>query len=171
MSGWGLIVLINQQTAEKIIVKMADYAVGEQGLLLATLGLGSCVGIALYDSFRKIGGLIHIMLPENPGQKKIVKYADTGIPFLISELEDMGASKRRMTAKIVGGAGMFKFEGGDPVMQIGRRNVEAVKNILKEENIKIIGEDVGKDYGRSMYFYLDDGKVEVKSFSRDLLII
>ncbi|WP_233487016.1 MULTISPECIES: chemotaxis protein CheD [unclassified Halanaerobium] len=163
--------LINQQTAEKIIVKMADYAVGEQGLLLATLGLGSCVGIALYDSFRKIGGLIHIMLPENPGQKKIVKYADTGIPFLISELEDMGASKRRMTAKIVGGAGMFKFEGGDPVMQIGRRNVEAVKNILKEENIKIIGEDVGKDYGRSMYFYLDDGKVEVKSFSRDLLII
>ncbi|RCW47700.1 chemotaxis protein CheD [Halanaerobium sp. MA284_MarDTE_T2] len=163
--------MINQQTAEKIIVKMADYAVGEQGLLLATLGLGSCVGIALYDSFRKIGGLIHIMLPENPGQKKIVKYADTGIPFLISELEDMGASKRRMTAKIVGGAGMFKFEGGDPVMQIGRRNVEAVKNILKEENIKIIGEDVGKDYGRSMYFYLDDGKVEVKSFSRDLLII
>jgi len=163
--------LINQQTVEKIIVKMADYAVGEQGQLLATLGLGSCVGIALYDRFSKVGGLIHIMLPKNPGRKKIVKYADSGIPFLITELEEIGAVKRRLTAKIVGGAGMFKFEGGDPVMQTGRRNVEAVKNILKKENINIIGEDVGKDYGRSMYFHLDDGKIEVKSFSRDLLII
>lgn len=162
-----------EQVAEvkKSIVKMADHAVGDEDAVLVTLGLGSCIGIALYDKYSKIGGLVHIMLPENPGGKKTVKYADTGIPFLIKKLEELGAKKRRLSAKIVGGAGMFKSESGDSVMKIGARNIEAVKNILKEIGIKIIGEDVGKDYGRSMYFYVDDGRVEVKSFSRDLITI
>lgn len=159
------------QVAEKLVVKMADHAVGDENTVLATLGLGSCIGIALYDQFSKVGGLVHIMLPKNPGGKKIVKYADTGIPFLIEELEVIGAKKRRLSAKIVGGAGMFKSESGDSVMKIGERNIEAVKEILKNIGIKIIGSDVGKDYGRSMYFYIDDGRVEIKSFSRDLIII
>ena len=159
------------QVAEKLVVKMADHAVANEDKVLATLGLGSCIGIALYDKFSKVGGLVHIMLPENPGGKKVVKYANTGIPFLIAELESVGAKKRRLSAKIVGGASMFKSESGDSVMQIGKRNIEAVKEILKIEGIKIVGSDVGKDYGRSMYFYLDDGRVEVKSFSRELLTI
>ena len=159
------------QVAEKLVVKMADHAVGDENHVLATLGLGSCIGIALYDKYSKIGGLVHIMLPENPGGKKTVKYADTGIPFLIEELEELGAKKRRISAKIVGGAGMFKSESGDSVMKIGARNIEAVKETLQGESIKIIGSDVGKDYGRSMYFYVDDGRVEVKSFSRDLITI
>lgn len=160
-----------EQVAEKLIVKMADHAVGDENTVLATLGLGSCIGIALYDNFLKIGGLVHIMLPENPGGKKTVKYADTAIPFMIDELKDLGAKKRRISAKIVGGAGMFKSESGNSVMKIGARNIEAVKAVLKNESIKIIGSDVGKDFGRSMYFYLDDGRVEIKSFSRDLIII
>ena len=159
------------KVAEKLVVKMADHAVGDENTVLVTLGLGSCIGIALYDKFSKVGGLVHIMLPENPGSKKNVKYADTGIPFLIEELNNLGAKKRRLTAKIVGGAGMFKSESGDSVMQIGKRNIIAVKETLKDLDIKIIGSDVGKDYGRSMYFYLDDGRVEVKSFSKDLIKI
>lgn len=160
-----------EQVAEKMVVKMADHAVGDENKVLATLGLGSCIGIALYDKFSKVGGLVHIMLPENPGGKKLVKYADTGIPFLIKEMEAAGAKKRRLSAKIVGGAGMFKSESGDSVMKIGERNIEAVRGVLKEEGVKLAGSDVGKDYGRSMYFYLDDGRVEVKSFSRDLITI
>ena len=159
------------QVAEKLVVKMADHAIGDENTVLATLGLGSCIGIALYDKFSKVGGLVHIMLPENPGGKKIVKYADTGIPFLITEMEAAGARKRRLGAKIVGGAGMFKSESGDSVMKIGERNIEAVREVLKDEGIKVTGSDVGKDHGRSMYFYLDDGRVEVKSFSRDLITI
>ena len=159
------------QVAEKLVVKMADHAVGDENTVLATLGLGSCIGIALYDKFSKVGGLVHIMLPENPGGKKVVKYADTGIPFLIDEMEGIGAKKRRLKAKIVGGAGMFKSESGDSVMKIGQRNIEAVKLTLKDIGIKIIGSDVGKDYGRSMYFHVDNGQVEVKSFSRDLITI
>lgn len=159
------------QVAEKLIVKMADHAVGDKSTLLATLGLGSCIGIALYDRFSKVGGLVHIMLPENPGGKKIVKYADTGIPYLIEEMEAIGAKKRRLSAKIVGGAGMFKSESGDSVMKIGARNIVAVKETLKDLGIKILGSDVGKDYGRSMYFYVSDGRVEIKSFSKDLITL
>lgn len=159
------------QLAEKLVVKMADHAVGGENTVLATLGLGSCIGIALYDKFSKVGGLIHIMLPENPGGKRLVKYADTGIPFLINEIENLGAVKSRLSAKIVGGAAMFKSESGDSVMQIGARNIAAVKEILKALGIRIAGSDVGKDFGRSMYFYLDDGRVEVKSFSRKLIVI
>lgn len=159
------------QVAEKLIVKMADHAVGDKNTLLATLGLGSCIGIALYDRFSKVGGLVHIMLPENPGGKKIVKYADTGIPYLIEEMEAIGAKKRRLSAKIVGGAGMFKSESGDSVMKIGARNIVAVKETLKDLGIKILGSDVGKDYGRSMYFYVNDGRVEIKSFSKDLITL
>ena len=160
-----------EEVAEKLVVKMADHAVGDENTVLATLGLGSCIGVALYDKYSQIGGLVHIMLPENPGGKKTVKYADTGIPYLISEMDKIGAKKRRLSAKIVGGAGMFKSESGDSVMKIGARNIEAVKETLQGESIKIIGSDVGKDYGRSMYFYPDDGRVEVKSFSRDLITI
>lgn len=159
------------QVAEKLIVKMADHAVGDENTVLTTLGLGSCIGIALYDKFAQVGGLVHIMLPKNPGGKKLVKYADTGIPYLIEEVEAIGAKKRRLSAKIVGGAGMFKSESGDSVMKIGERNIEAVRKNLKAIGIKIIGSDVGEDYGRSMYFYLNDGRVEVKSFSKDLITI
>src|SRR6056297_2583077 len=116
---------------------MADYAVGGEEHVLATLGLGSCIGISLYDKFKRVGGLVHIMLPENPGGKKTVKYADTAIPFLINQLEKMGAQKRRLSAKIVGGAAMFKSESGNAVMQIGERNIEAVKKYLKKERIDI----------------------------------
>lgn len=160
-----------EQVLEKTVVRMADYAVGGEEHVLATLGLGSCIGISLYDQFKRVGGLVHIMLPENPGGKKIVKYADTAIPFLINQLEKIGAQKRRLSAKIVGGAAMFKSESGNAVMQIGERNIEAVKKYLRKERIDIEASDVGKDYGRSMYFYLDDGRVEIKSFNRGLRVI
>lgn len=159
------------QVLEKTVVRMADYAVGGEEHVLATLGLGSCIGISLYDQLKRVGGLVHIMLPENPGGKKVVKYADTAIPFLIKQLEKMGAQKRRLSAKLVGGAAMFKSESGNAAMQIGQRNIEAVEKYLKKERIDIEASDVGKDYGRSMYFYLDDGRVEIKSFNRELLII
>lgn len=160
-----------EKLAEKVIVKMADYAVGGEDKVIATLGLGSCVAVSLYDSTSRVGGLVHIMLPENPGDKNTAKYADTAIPFLIRQLEDRGAYRRRLSAKIVGGASMFKSESGESIMKIGERNIEAVKKHLKLAEIEISAADVGKDYGRSMYFYLEDGRVEVRSFNRDTLLL
>lgn len=153
--------------SETVRVKMAEYHVGRSPDILVTIGLGSCVGIALYDDINKIGGLIHIMLPKSNGGENIkpAKYADTGIPLLIEKMVEAGARRENMTAKLAGGAHMF-FSSGDMVIQIGKRNIEAVYRILEEYNIPIIGEDLGKDYGRTMEFYTEDGRVKIRSYKK-----
>lgn len=157
----------NKKEVKKTIVKMADWAVEKEDALLVILGLGSCIGVALYDEFTKIGGLAHVMLPESKGKNKIEsKYADTAIPFLLDKMMEQGAKRQRLKAKLVGGAGMFKTESGQSVMQIGQKNIKAVKRVLKEEKIKVVGSDLAKDYGRSMYFYLIDGRIKVSSFNK-----
>jgi len=162
-----LLSLENKKEAKKTIVKMADWAVEQEDALLVILGLGSCVGVAFYDELTKIGGLAHVMLPESKGKNKIKsKYADTAIPFLLDKMIEKGARRQRLQAKLVGGAGMFKTEAGQSVMQIGQKNIAAVKRVLKEEKIKIVGSDLAKDYGRSMYFNLIDGKIRVSAFNR-----
>ena len=148
-------------------VRMAEYAILKSPGLLVTVGLGSCVGIALYDKRKKIGGLVHIMLPENKKGLKPAKYADTGIPLIIEELVKKGAKRHRLTAKIAGGAQMFSMKGNTPSLQVGKRNIEKVRKILKEEKIDLIGEDVGKNYGRTMKFYTSDGKVLISSHRSD----
>jgi len=148
-------------------VKMAEYAISSSPDVLITIGLGSCVGIALYDNRTKIGGLVHIMLPQNKKNLKPAKYADTGIPYMIEKMEENGAKKRRMIAKIAGGAQMFSMGGEGSGLKVGERNVIKVKEVLKEENIDIIGEDVGKNYGRTMKFYTDSGKVLITSHRKD----
>ena len=148
-------------------VKMAEYAVSTSPDVLITIGLGSCVGIALYDSFKKIGGLVHIMLPEKKKGLKPAKYADTGIPHIIEEMEKLGAKRRRMVAKIAGGAQMFSMSGKDSGLKVGERNIKKVKEILENENINLAGADVGENYGRTMKFYTDDGRVLITSHRKD----
>ena len=163
-----LLSLENKKEAKKTIVKMADWAVEQENALLVILGLGSCVGVAFYDELTKIGGLAHVMLPESKGKNKIEsKYADTAIPFLLDEMIKKGARRKRLKAKLVGGAGMFKTEAGQSVMQIGQKNIVAVKKVLKEEKIKVVGSDLAKDYGRSMYFNLIDGSIRVRAFNKE----
>ncbi|MBM7623499.1 chemotaxis protein CheD [Sporohalobacter salinus] len=150
----------------KIRVKMADLDVGEKSDILITSGLGSCVGVALYDSRSQIGGLAHVMLPKVPGNRKNsnpAKYADTAIELLLDEMKKAGARIRRLKAKIAGGAQMFSFDNSDSSMKIGARNVKAVKEILRAKNIRLLGSDVGKDYGRTMEFHVEDGKTLIKT--------
>ena len=110
------------------------------------------------------------MLPENKNNSQYAKYADTGIPLMIKEMERIGALRSRMVAKIAGGASMFSFSG-DNSMQIGLRNSEASIKILKEEKIPLLGQDTGEDYGRTMYFYLEDGKVLIKSYKKGKIFL
>jgi chemotaxis protein CheD len=152
-------------------VKMADYSIVKSPGVLATYGLGSCLGIALYDKKSKVGGLIHIMLPESKSSKNHAKYADTGIPLLIEKMIKKGAKKRNIKAKIIGGAQMFNFGSKEISMNIGKRNIKATKKILKEKRIKIVAEDIGKDFGRTMKFYTEDGSIKITSYKRDDLII
>ncbi|MFP4660980.1 MAG: chemotaxis protein CheD [Halanaerobiales bacterium] len=155
---------------EPIRVRMAEYSVARSPEVLITIGLGSCIGVALYDRTRKIGGLVHIMLPENRKGMKPAKYADTGIPFLIEKMVEAGAYRRNLKAKIAGGAHMFS-SAGDLNIQVGKRNIEAVYRILEELNIEIIGEDLGEDYGRTMEFYTEDGNVIIRSYKKGRKIL
>jgi chemotaxis protein CheD len=140
---------------------MADLNVAGVDESLRTTGLGSCVGIALYDSFTKVSGLAHIMLPTstNANEPNRAKYANTAVPLLIELMEKKGANKRRLTAKLAGGAQMFTFAGQSDLMRIGPRNVEAVKEALQLYTIPIVAEDTGGNCGRTIELFSDGSLV------------
>jgi chemotaxis protein CheD len=152
-------------------VGIADLKIASDKDILRTI-LGSCIGICLYDSASRIGGLSHIMLPvmrsETSSRKK---YADTAIPMLAEEMKKAGADLRRVTAKIVGGATMFNLSERSVMTEIGKNNIVKVKEVLKGMGIEIIAEDTGGDYGRTIDFYLQNGSVKIKSLGKQERII
>ena len=156
--------------SEIIKVGMADLKTCQPPNGITTLGLGSCVGIALRDTTNKVGGLAHIMLPDstavNLAQMNVAKFADTGIDEMVKQMEALGAVRRRMVAKIAGGATMFAFQSKASNIQVGERNVEAVKKKLSELKIPILSEDCGLNYGRTVVFYPETGDYVIKSVGK-----
>jgi len=152
---------------EKIIkVGMADLAVTKSPGVLITIGLGSCVGVVLYDPYSKIGGLVHIMLPDSSRALKNenkAKFADTGILLLYEKIIGAGANRGRLISKIAGGAQMFNLSSFNNNLKIGERNVEACKEVLKKLGIPIKAEDVGGTYGRTIEFYTENGMLMIKT--------
>ena len=160
--------------AEVIKVGMADLKVCRAPDAVTTLGLGSCVGVALYDKTTKIAGLVHVMLPDSTQVRQNqnrAKFADTGIDYLIEELLAAGAGRTRLTAKIAGGAQMFAFSGNSDMLRVGERNVEAVKKKLNSLGIRILSEDTGLNYGRTVIFYPENGDFVIKSVGKPEHII
>lgn len=154
-----------------IKVGMADFKVGKGPDIVTTLGLGSCVGIALYDPVTKIGGLVHIMLPDSTKirhNSNKAKFADTGIHKLVEEMKKMGADEKRLVAKLAGGAQMFEFNVTNEIGNIGQRNVVASKEVLEKSNIRILAEDTGLNYGRTVELYCDTGDFLIKSVGKPI---
>lgn len=152
-----------------IKVGMADYKVGKSPDSLITYGLGSCVGIAIVDERSRIGGLAHIMLPSSRDMSlttNIAKFADTCLEAMINELLSMGAKKTGFTAKIAGGAQMFSFTTNSDVMKIGAKNIAAVKENLAKHGIKIIADDTGGNFGRTVEFDLETGDFKIKTIKK-----
>ena len=151
-------------------VKVADYAVRKGGHVIATIGLGSCVAIALYDRDARVGGLAHILLPNKSMSRETsnpAKFPDTIVPVMLDEMRLLGSSPTaRISAKIVGGASMFGQLVSGTGINVGERNVLATREVLAAANIPLLAEDTGLDYGRSVYFHLDDGRVEVRSLKK-----
>ena len=146
---------------EMIKVGMADLKTCKSPGVLTTLGLGSCVGVALYDPVSKVSGLLHCMLPDSTQFKNnsnVAKYADSGIDELISQMINLGASRSRLVAKIAGGAQMFAMKTNNDTLRVGERNVEAVKKKLSGLNIRLLSEDCGLNYGRTVEFYSETGE-------------
>ena len=155
--------------SEIIKVGMADLNVCVAPNGITTLGLGSCVGIALRDPVTKIGGLAHIMLPDSTSIRNntnIPKFADTGIEELVKQVVAKGASRARLVAKIAGGAQMFAFQTQSDMVRIGERNVEASKKKLRELKIPILAEDTGKNYGRTVIFYPETGDFIIRAVGK-----
>lgn len=151
------------------VVGISDYQIAKGKDVLVTYALGSCIGICLYDAGLQLGGLSHIMLPssrQSNRQEEISKFADTAIPAMLERLEDSGGRKRLIQAKIAGGAQMFATTGDSCIANIGRRNLEAVKECLEKLRIPIVAEDTGKNYGRTVLFYPETSTMVVRSASR-----
>lgn len=161
-------------SGKTIKVGMADLNVVKHPDMLTTLGLGSCVGIALYDKVTKISGLAHIMLPsskEIKNNENKAKFADTGIEELLNLMTKQGVEKRNLVAKIAGGSQMFSFSSSNDILKIGERNVIATKAKLNELNIKIISEDTGGNYGRTIILNSENGSLQVRTIGHGEKII
>lgn len=143
-----------------IIIGIGEYHIGQEPK--ATIGLGSCVAVILHDETRGIGAMAHVMLPESNGRSdRPGKYADTAVPLLVDGLCAQGCRQPNIHAKLVGGASMFAFFGNN--LNIGERNIKAIKEALEAKRIRVTGEVVGGNVGRSvMYNPAGHGKVNIK---------
>lgn len=159
------------KTETVITVGISDLDIAQAPELIRTSGLGSCVGIVIYDLKRKVGGLSHIMLPDSSAGRQdnmnAFKYADTAIPILVKKVIQAGAIQSALRAKIAGGARMFQFASGSDIMKIGSRNIEAVKMHLKNYNIAISASDVGGNHGRTIVFDSNTGKLYIRTVYKE----
>lgn len=156
---------------EMIKVGMADMNVCTPPDCITTLGLGSCVGIVLYDPLRKVSGMVHVMLPDSTkikNNENIAKFADTGIEELIRRLVAKGANRSALIAKIAGGAQMFAFSSNNDMLRVGERNVEATKEKLNSLKIPIVAQDTGANYGRTIEFNPETSELLIKSVGKPL---
>ena len=148
----------------EILVRVADLRSAGGDAVLATVGLGSCVAIILHDPVARVGGLAHVLLPsrslsrsgDNPG-----RFPQTAIPALLEEMLALGADRRRLVARLAGGASMFANLVPAGSMQMGDRNVIAVREVLSQLAIPIVAEAVGGNRGRSVWFHVAEGRVVV----------
>lgn len=152
-----------------IKVGMADLKVCKCPDSLTTLGLGSCVGVALYDPVSKVSGLLHCMLPDSTqirNNSNVAKFADTGIDETIRQMVALGANRSRLVAKIAGGAQMFAMSGAGDALRVGERNAQAAKDKLRQLNIRLLAEDCGLNYGRTVEFYSETGDYVIKAVGK-----
>jgi chemotaxis protein CheD len=151
------------------LVGMAEIKVIQETGSLVCLGLGSCVGICALDPVAKVGGMVHVMLPEafnGEAGDKPGKFADTALPALIAQMEAAGARKSRLVLAVSGGAQVFKSStGAAPKLDVGERNGAAVREAIRKHGLRCKAEDLGGNQGRTVTFKLDTGDIIVKTLS------
>lgn len=156
---------------EIVTVGIGELKLAKSPAVMAVYGIGSCIAVAMYDNILKIGGVVHVMLPEAFDIKQICgspgKYAETGVKYLLELLEKKGSDKKNLLVKIVGGAEMFSpledFE-----KTVGYDNICCVKSVLQKMNMKLIAEDIGGNKGRSIEFDLQSGIIKVSFLGEEI---
>ena len=159
---------------QETIVRVADWAAARGRGVLVTLGLGSCVAIMLHDPRACAGAMAHILLPSRSlarDPSNPAKFPETAVPFLVERLAALGADPRRLVAKLAGGASMFAQLMAPGSVQMGERNIAAARDALGRAAIPVTREAVGGGAGRSVRFYVADGRVEIRSVGADAVVI
>jgi len=154
--------------SDKLIkVGMADLNIASNGELLKTTGLGSCVGLTLFDTKKHLAGMAHIMLPSSSIAREtslnVAKYADTAIPTLIEKMLKSGAQIQSLQAKMAGGSQMFMLPGQSDSLRIGPRNVESCLILLENYKIPLLAQDTGGNYGRTIELSSESGILSIRS--------
>ena len=150
--------------ALETMVRMGDFATTASAAdVLVSIGLGSCIGLALLDHARGVAALAHVMLPAAPAGANTTpgKFGDTAVPVLLEQILGLGARKARVDAVLVGGAQMFSFGGGQ--MDVGARNEAAVRAGLSAARINVRAAATGGSTGRTVRVHPATGVVTVKA--------
>jgi chemotaxis protein CheD len=147
-------------------VRVAEIVVERAPGTLVALGLGSCVAIVLHDPVAGVGGMAHVLLPSAPPGRTVAapgRYAQSAIPLLVEQVLAAGADRARLTARLVGGAAMFTNLSAPGIIHVGERNTLAAREALHGQNVRVTGEWIGGDFGRSISYDLGTGVVRVSS--------
>lgn len=158
---------------ETIKVGISDYKISTSPNILMTLGLGSCVGIAIYDTIHKVGGLSHILLPDSSSFTRNIKdekFANLAIPKMVKEMKKR-YTNMNLIAKIAGGASMFEFNINGAENGIGEQNILAVKRALESLGIPLVASHTGGNSGRTMIVDLTDFTVTIRCANSEIIII
>jgi len=151
------------QSISRQKIGIAEYAVVTDETVLITSGLGSCLGIVLYDPRAMVSGLIHVMLPSisQARDSTPAKFVDTGLPLLIDKMVEAGAQADRLRAWMVGGSEMIQFTASEG--SIGSRNIEMAEQLIDEHSLELVGSDVGGNHGRSIAFDPQAGELTIRT--------
>lgn len=152
------------------VLGLGEHAARPAPARLAALGLGSCVAVILHDPEHRVGAMAHVVLPsqslsrdrERPG-----RFAELAVPLLLGEMETLGVDRRQVTARLVGGASMFGALIPAGSMHMGQRNVSACRTAVRSAGLRVVAEDVGGERGRSIWFDVATGQVQVRSVGHD----
>jgi chemotaxis protein CheD len=159
----------------ELLVGIGEYQLGQSTGKIITRGLGSCVGVTLWDELSRVGGLAHIMLPSSEDFSSFNnpnKFADLALPALCRDLRHrVGGRRLALRAKLAGGAKMFAFKSDRPGFDIGQRNVLVIREILSALSIPVVADDTGGNYGRTMILDLSSGKVVVRAVGKGEMML
>jgi chemotaxis protein CheD len=153
---------------QRISVGIGQLAVTKDaGAVLIAYGLGSCVGVSVYDPANKVAAMVHVLLPASdkgggPDPKEPARYADHAVEALIAQLTKAGGSRNQLRVKVAGGASVLGAANAQK-FKIGERNAEAIKEQLRKHGLRVSAEDLGGERGRTMELFTADGRTMVRT--------
>lgn len=153
--------------ARRVSVGIGQIAISKNPLeVLVAYGLGSCIGVSAFDTQAKVGGMVHVLLPDSAGKipdaREPARFADTGVDLLIKRLTEAGAVPRRLIIKLAGGAAVLGPANAEK-FKIGQRNAEAIKERLARHGLTPSSVDIGGTQGRTLEVFVESGKTFVRT--------